>query len=98
MKLAEWLVRRAPELISRVRPSARSSSMMHILHSCKNPSRICVALKTKKIATNPFLLFNLAVSTSWFRIMEFYCCKGHTLVTTQLVTQAFYLDDFFHRK
>ena len=38
MELAEWLVRRALELVSRVRRSARSSSMMRILHSYKNPS------------------------------------------------------------
>ena len=38
MELAEWLVRRALELVSRVRRSARSSSMMRILHSNKNPS------------------------------------------------------------
>ena len=38
MELAEWLVRKALELVSRVQRSARSSSMMHILHSYKNPS------------------------------------------------------------
>ena len=46
MELAEWLVRsKAPKLVSQVRHSARSSSMMHILYSSENPSCHCVAQK-----------------------------------------------------
>ena len=42
IELAEWLVLRAPELVSRVRRLARSSSMMLVIHSCKNPSCVYV--------------------------------------------------------
>ena len=47
MELAKWLVRRAPELVWRVRRSARSSSMMHILHSSKTQAAIIMWLKKK---------------------------------------------------
>ena len=42
IELTEWLVLKAPELVSRVRRLARSSSIMHVVHSCKNPSCIYV--------------------------------------------------------
>ena len=42
IELAEWLVLRAPKLVSRVRRLARSSSIMHVVHSCKNPSCVYV--------------------------------------------------------
>ena len=43
MELAEWLVRSAPKLVLPVQYPARSSSMMHIIYSYKNPSCNCVA-------------------------------------------------------
>ena len=42
IELPEWLVLKAPELVSRVRRLARSSSIMHVVHSCKNPSCVYV--------------------------------------------------------
>ena len=48
MELAEWLVRRTTELVSQVRYSARSSSMMHILHLHKN-QRCNYVAENKKI-------------------------------------------------
>ena len=48
MELAEWLVRGVPELVSRVRRPGRSSSMMHIIYSYKNPSCNCVIVWLKK--------------------------------------------------
>ena len=45
MQLAEWLVRWAPELVSRVPRSAGPSFMMHTIHSYKNLSCNYVSLK-----------------------------------------------------
>ena len=70
MELAEWLVRRAAELVSRVQHSARYSSMMHILHSCNKKLQLCGLKMKSAIAQLTLSLVRCATSAFQFYIVK----------------------------